>query len=108
MNSEPVYFKHHADEPYPGSGLQDDDRPKIKRPAGGEEKSVGGRAAGNESAFEQAREIAAGIIFQERKTVPKGRQKQHQHGGKIEGELCGAAGQGGHFTSILKLASASS
>ena len=70
-----------ADDPDRRQGLQDDDRPKVERPAGGEKKPVSRRAARHQIAFEPARQISAGVVFQERQAIPQCRQQQNKRRG---------------------------
>ena len=70
-----------ADDPDRCQGLHDDDRPEVERPSGRNEETVCRRTAGDQIAFEPAREIAAGVVFQQRKAVPQRGQQQNERCG---------------------------
>ena len=82
-------------------------RPEIRPRREHEIEAVDGRAAFLEMALVPAREIAAGVVLQQREAVPQRRREQHQHrrgrGGEAELHL-GLGGGLSHGANSTRLA----
>ena len=76
--AQPVRAQHERDDPDRQRRLHHDRGPEIRPCERDQEEAVDGRAAHLQRALEPAREIAAGVVFQEREAVPQRRREQQQ------------------------------
>ena len=71
--------------------LHDRHRPEIRPLARHQQQAIGHRAVDQQLAFVPGREIGAGVVLQQRETVPDRRRQQQRHAGKDDQRPHGAA-----------------